>query len=114
MVLMSTKVEFAPEFKRNVRQLAKKYRSIQKDLTPLFTTLAEGETPGDQIAGVGASLYKVRVKNNDSNRGKSGGYRVIYYIKTTEHITLLTVYSKSEQADASIKDLRALVEKYQL
>ncbi|AWB69258.1 addiction module antitoxin (plasmid) [Saccharobesus litoralis] len=113
---MSTKVklEYAPEFKRNVRQLAKKYRSIQKDLTPLLTTLEQGETPGDQIQGVGASMFKVRVKNSDSNKGKRGGYRVIYYVKQGTKTLLLSVYSKNDQADVATNELRQLVEKYKL
>lgn len=31
-------VEFAPEFKRNLRVLAKKYRHIRSDLQPVLAT----------------------------------------------------------------------------
>ena len=45
-------VAFTPEFKRNLRQLAKKYRHIRDDLQPIIDQVAAGETPGDQISGV--------------------------------------------------------------
>jgi hypothetical protein len=32
-------VVFTPEFKRNLRQLAKKYRQIKTDLQPVFDAL---------------------------------------------------------------------------
>jgi mRNA-degrading endonuclease RelE of RelBE toxin-antitoxin system len=42
-------------------------------------------------------------------RGKSGSLRVIYYWSTQRgHILLLTVYHKSEMADLSQKELKAL------
>ncbi|MBL4941484.1 MAG: hypothetical protein JKY81_07440 [Colwellia sp.] len=71
------KLEYATEFKRNIRILRKKYRRIKGDLSNLLAGLAKGETLGVQITGTGATLYKVRVKNSDSNKGKRGGYRVV-------------------------------------
>jgi mRNA-degrading endonuclease RelE of RelBE toxin-antitoxin system len=76
-------VRFTPEFKRNIRQLAKKYRRIKTDVQPLLDELGQGQTPGDQIPGVQYEVFKVRVKNSDSGKGKSGGYRVIYQRTTT-------------------------------
>lgn len=32
-------------------------------------------------------------------KGKSGGYRVIYYLKTDDRIILATIYSKSDRSD---------------
>lgn len=48
-----TIVEFAPEFRRNVRRLAKKYRSIRTDLQPVLNQLGRGEAVGDQILASG-------------------------------------------------------------
>ena len=31
-------ISFTPEFKRNLRQLAKKYRHIKSDLQPILTS----------------------------------------------------------------------------
>ena len=67
---INIKLEYATEFKRNIRILSKKHRRIKDDLSGLLVDLARGETPGDQITGTGATLYKVRVKNSDSSKGK--------------------------------------------
>jgi mRNA-degrading endonuclease RelE of RelBE toxin-antitoxin system len=49
---------------------------------------------GDQIPGVGYSVFKVRIKNSNNQKGKSGGYRFIYYLKTDTQILLITIYSQ--------------------
>ncbi len=103
-------IEFTPEFKRNLRLLARKYRHIRSDVEPLLTKLQTGETPGDQVPGTGHLIFKVRVKNSDLQRGKSGGYRVIYYLVTEERIILVTMYSKTEQSDISVKQIRQIIE----
>lgn len=58
-------VQFTPEFKRNLRTLAKKYRHIRDDVDPVIKALQAGEILGDQIPGVGYTLFKVRVPNQD-------------------------------------------------
>ena len=102
-------VQFTPEFKRNLRALAKKYRHIRDDVAPVIEALQAGEILGEQIPGVGYTLFKVRVQNQDSARGKSGGYRVIYYLRTANNIILVTIYSKTEQADVSAAQIRRIV-----
>jgi len=42
-------VEFTPEFKRNLRVLAKKYRSIRSDVQPVIEQIQKGCFVGDQI-----------------------------------------------------------------
>jgi len=86
-------------FKRQLKRLSRRYRQIKKDLKPVIDALQNDETPGDQIPRTDHVLYKVRAKNSDANRGKSGGYRVIYYLKTNTRCTLVTIYSKSDQED---------------
>jgi mRNA-degrading endonuclease RelE of RelBE toxin-antitoxin system len=94
-------VDLSSRFKKDLKALAKRYRSIRKDLEPLITELQSGETPGDQIQGLEHTVFKVRLKNSDTNKGKSGGYRVIYYLRSQTGITLITIYSKSDQTDIS-------------
>ncbi len=105
----TTTLLFTPEFKRNIRQLTKKYRRLKSDLNPLFTELGQGQVPGDQIPGVLYEVYKVRVKNSDSNKGKSGGYRVIYQRTQNSDIVLVTIYSKSEQSDIAAQEIRDII-----
>ena len=56
-------------------------------------------------------LFKVRIKNSDARRGKSGGYRIIYYLKTEDHILLVTIYSKSDKADVPATEIRELIKR---
>lgn len=88
-------------------------RSIWNDLQPVIKQLEQGELPGDQISGVGYAVFKLRVQNSDTQKGKSGGYRLIYYVKTATGIILLTVYAKSEQVDIAADDLQSIITKYE-
>jgi len=108
---MTTKVDFAASFLRALKRLRKKYPHIRNDVQPLIDQLQNGETPGDQVQHVSFPIYKARIRNSDAQRGKSGGYRVIYYIRTLETVLLLLIYSKSEREDVSADDLKALVDK---
>jgi mRNA-degrading endonuclease RelE of RelBE toxin-antitoxin system len=58
-------VEASPTFNRNLRALAKKYRSIRNDIQPVIEQLEQGELLGDKIPGVGYALFKLRVRNSD-------------------------------------------------
>src|SRR2546421_7705099 len=107
------RVEYTPEFKRNLRQLAKRYRRIKPDVQPLLDELERRQTPGDQVPGVQYVVYKVRVRNSDSGKGKSGGYRIIYQQSTDETIVLVTIYSKTEQEDIAANEIRQILLDYQ-
>lgn len=107
------KVRFTDKFKRNLRALAKKYRSIRKDIQPIIAQLEAGELPGDRIAGIDYAIQKVRVRNSDIQKGKSAGYRVIYYIKTNTNIILITIYSKSEREDISTKEIKQILTEFE-
>ena len=72
---------FSDEFKTRLRTLIKRYRSIRTDLKPLIEELQSGNFIGDQIPGTGYTVFKVRMKNSDIQKGKSGGYRVIYQLR---------------------------------
>jgi len=103
----------SPTFNRNLRTLAKKYRSIRNDIQPIIEQLAQGELPGDRIAGVGYAVFKLRVRNSDTQKGNSGGYRLIYYVQTAMGIILLTVYTKSEQVDIVAEDIQNIITEYE-
>ena len=105
-------VEFTPDFKRNLRTLAKKYRHIRSDVQPLIEQLEKGETPGDQVQGVKYVVFKTRVRNSDIKKGKSAGYRIIYYLKSPQNTILVTIYSKSDQSDISVQQIRSIIEDF--
>ncbi len=106
------KVEASPIFLKNIRTLRKKYPRIQNDMQSVIQQLEQGELLGDRISGVGYPVFKLRVKNSDIQKGKSGGYRLIYYVKTATGIVLLTVYPKSEQADIDATEIRDIIDEY--
>jgi len=64
---------------------------------------------GNKVQGTGYTIFKVRIRNSDVSRGKSGGYRAIYYLKTPTMIILVTIYSKTEQSDISPARIRKIL-----
>ena len=110
---MPTDVVVAPRFSQDARKLQKRYPHIFSDVEPLKNSLANGEIPGDQIPGVGYTVFKVRIRNSDVQRGKSGGYRVVYYLQLVDRIVLLTIYSKSEQSDVTADVIRRIIQAYE-
>lgn len=99
-----------PNFRKQLKRLRKKYQQVEDSITPFIDRLEKGETPGDQVSGVGYTVYKVRLRNKGAQRGKSGGFRVIYYLQTISFVVLITIYAKSEQDDVSDERLRKLIE----
>ena len=98
------------EFQKKIRSLTKRYRHIQADLQPILEKLSQGEVLGDRIIGTQAVVYKLRVKNSDVQKGKSGGYRLIYWLQTSDSIVLLDIYSKSDQDNIAVATIQKIIE----
>jgi mRNA-degrading endonuclease RelE of RelBE toxin-antitoxin system len=113
-ILPKIEVNEGIEFKKNIKKLRKKYRSVKEDIKPLIQQLESGETPGSRISGNKYPVYKSRVKNSDNKKGQSGGYRVIYYIVTPETILLIAIYSKSEKSDISNREIEDLIDREEI
>jgi len=103
-------IRYTSEFKRNIQKLARKYRHIRSDIEPVIEKLQVGEMLGDPIPRIEFMLYKLRVRNSDVQRGKSGGYRLIYCLQNTEQIILVNIYSKSEQDNFNITQIRRILD----
>jgi mRNA-degrading endonuclease RelE of RelBE toxin-antitoxin system len=118
MVLMPTeepsqvRVEFTPEFRRNLRALSKKYRRIRSDVQPIVRKLQAGDFVGNRIPGTQYVVFKVRVRNSDIPKGESAGYRLIYQVKEPALVVLVTVYSKLDQSDISAKRIRQILTEF--
>lgn len=102
-------IQLTSEFQRKLKALAKKYRKIQTDLQPILEQLQIGAFLGNQIPDIGFVVIKVRLKNSDSQKGKSGDYRLIYWIVSPEVIVLLDIYSKSDQSDIEVDEIRQII-----
>jgi len=103
-------VILSERFRKDVKQLLKKYRHVREDIQVLIDELESGVIPGDQISGAAFPIYKVSVKSTDILRGKSGGYRVIYYLRTTARIYLVTLYAKNEQSIISPETINRIIQ----
>jgi mRNA-degrading endonuclease RelE of RelBE toxin-antitoxin system len=104
---MSYEIELRPSFKKALKRLSKKYRSLLNDIEPIVDELPDNPTLGESI---GKNCYKIRVAVKSKNKGKSGGARMItcvYFV--TETVYLLTIYDKSEQDTISDEDLQELL-----
>lgn len=107
-------IDLTPEYKRNLRDLAKKYRNIRSDTQSVIIELQKGNFIGDRLQGFGINyfIYKVRVKNSNIQKGKSGGYRLIYCVESPTSVLLLTIYSKSEQEDISVNEINSILDEF--
>jgi mRNA-degrading endonuclease RelE of RelBE toxin-antitoxin system len=64
------------------------------------------------IAGIplGAGLYKIRLASSDMTKGKSGAFRIIYYLwLEIDTIVLLDLYSKGEKEDVPVSELKKIL-----
>jgi mRNA-degrading endonuclease RelE of RelBE toxin-antitoxin system len=100
---MSFDILPTPEFSRELKKLSKKYASIKSDLSQLLVSLEEDPTLGQSL---GNNCYKIRMAISSKNKGKSGGARVITYVKILDEIIyLLSIYDKSETDTITDKEL---------
>jgi len=94
-------------FKKQFDKLCKKYPSMAEDVDALKESLLSRPVQGESL---GHGLYKVRLVIRSKGQGKSGGGRVITWIKLVDHkIVLVTMYDKSDQETITIKDLLKLI-----
>ena len=107
------RVEYTPEFKRNLRALAKKYPHIRSDVQPVINSLQSGDVIGNQVSGTRFTIFKVRVKNSDIQKGKRSGYRLLYNLKTPTEIVLVTIYSKLDQSDISAEQIQRILKEFE-
>jgi mRNA-degrading endonuclease RelE of RelBE toxin-antitoxin system len=94
-------------FKKELKRLRKKYPSLNTDLEKLGEQIMENPRMGDEIF---EGCFKIRFAIKSKGKGKSGGGRLITFVKVEgKRIYLLTVYDKSDQEDISIAYLRAIL-----
>ncbi len=107
-----TTVSLTPKFRKQLNRLGDKFRLIFEDVDQLLNSLEEGNIVGDQIPNLTYEVYKVHLPNRSAKKGKSGGFRVIYYVKTQNLIGMLSIYVKSEQTDIPLPEITALIEEF--
>src|SRR3990167_9903541 len=107
---MTYKVSLIEESKKDIKNLIKKYPLIKKDILTLIDSLEiEPISIGIHL---GKNIYKIRIKNSSNKKGKSGGFRVIYYVITEYfEVLILKIYSKSYIDSMSDEDILKILEK---
>ena len=107
---MNCKISAIPSFKKDLKRLGKRYRSLKDDYKKLLVSLHENPLQGVDLGG---GLHKVRLAITSKGRGKSGGARVITLnvILTDEdgEVFLITIYDKAERESISVKELEKFV-----
>lgn len=107
-------IEITPEFKKNLRELKKKYRKIQEDVQTVIEQLRMGRFPGTRISGLceDCVIFKERIRNSNLQKGKSGGYRIIYLLESSSSVLLLTIYSKLDQDDIRLDRIKEILDDF--
>lgn len=103
---MSYSVASIPLFDKQVKRLAKKYPSLKQDLAGLIQQLINQPEQGTVL---GNGFYKIRLAITSKGKGKSGGARVITYVKVAADTVYLTsIFEKSENSTITDKELQQI------
>jgi mRNA-degrading endonuclease RelE of RelBE toxin-antitoxin system len=104
---MKYEIVYTDFFERELKRLAKKYKSLKSDLSKLFDELEIDPTKGTSI---GNNCYKIRLAISSKGSGKSSGGRVITHIHfKNEKVILLSIYDKSEKENISTTDIKNMI-----
>ena len=101
---MSYNIIPTPGFEKELKQLAKKYPSVKKDILLLAARLMVEPKTGTPL---GNNCYKIRMAIASKGKGKSGGARVITFVQVIEsNVFLLSIYDKSDVSSITDADLK--------
>ena len=110
-------IKLSPVFRKDLKRLSKKYRSLLNEVGQLIDELETNPYLGTDL---GDNVRKIRLGITSKGKGKRGGARVLTDTEAVVsmdegHLTLLTLYDKSERetlTDAEIKELLRLSRYY--
>lgn len=107
---MNYKVELSSNFKKEAKKLVKKYPSLKTELIKLFSKLEKNPTLGIPL---GDNIYKIRLAIASKNKGKSGGARVLSFVKVTEtSVLLFSIYNKGVIDNLTENEIKELIKEY--
>ncbi|MFZ1714659.1 MAG: type II toxin-antitoxin system RelE/ParE family toxin [Saprospiraceae bacterium] len=107
---MSYSVKLTANFKQEAKRLIKKYPSLKSELFELFSELEENPTIGIPL---GNNIYKIRLAIASKNKGKSGGARILSFVKVTQTTVLLfAIYSKGQLNNLTDQEIKDLIKDY--
>ena len=101
---MSYNIIPTDNFNREVKRLAKKHRSLKRNLKQLRVDLLKNPTLG---APLGKGVFKILLAITSKGKGKSGGARIITFVYVlNEQIFLMAIYDKSERYSISDDEIK--------
>ena len=102
------KIETTVWFDKQVKLLAKKYKSMLIDYSNMLESLEENPTQGIPL---GRNAFKIDWAITSKGRGKRGGAQVITYVRVNQNtIYLVDMYDKSELKNLREEDWNAFIE----
>lgn len=94
-------------FVKNLKRLAKKYRSLAADLLVLEEQLLIEPTLGTAL---GKHCFKIRLAITSKGKGKSGGARVYTYVEIRDEVVyLIAIHDKSDKATLLDHEISAML-----
>ncbi len=110
---MSYEVNLTPTFQKSIKKLARKYPSVKNDLLHTIQALENNPTIGVSIPGWNNKVWKIRTPSTDVKKGKSGGFRTIYFWDQDCNLVylLLFTYAKSSKADVSSSEIAGFLDR---
>jgi len=109
---MTYKIFVTDYFEKKLRRLTRKYRRLADDYQEFLDNLELNPFTGDRLQGCLGPVLKARMACRDMQKGKSGGIRIIYLIKShSMQIFLLTLYPKGERESIDISEVNAILKK---
>jgi hypothetical protein len=92
-----------------MKRLAKKYISLKNEYKELIDDLKGNPEKGTPL---GNNLYKIRLAITSKGKRKSGGARVITYLKTEQGtVYLLSIYEKGKKSMISDSEIQKILER---
>jgi len=98
-------------FKKSFKKLLKKDKSLISTYEQLLQDLQNNHNLGTKLAD---GRYKIRLKNQSNNKGKSAGYRVVTYTKIENIVVLIHIYSKSDTENILDNKIDEIIKNYKL
>ena len=99
-----TDIYTLPIFDKKLKHYTKKNPFLKRDYSELLDLLEKNPSPRTAIP-LKDKVYKIRMANSSSNKGKSSGYRVYYFYKD-EKDTIILFYMHSKHDESNIDNVR--------
>ncbi len=100
-----------PGFEKSFKALAKRHRSLKRDILEFTKSLQNNPFQGDELT---PGIRKIRMAITSKGRGRSGGARVITYtMLATENggrVYLIDIYDKADCSTVDVAVIRKIID----